>query len=101
MADRIRYTGSVIGTGSAMDVKTLGFRPRSVKVWNVASGGLCSLEWNAAMPDASGFKVKPHDTAQTAFITTGGITPLASGFTLGADTDVNVATEKVYIEACD
>lgn len=101
MADRVTWVGSVKGTGSAMDIKKLGFRPRIVKVFNAASGGLCSLEWNAAMPDASGFKSMPHDTAQHAFLTTNGITPLAGGFTLGADGDINVSGEVVYIEACD
>lgn len=101
MADRVTWTGSVKGTGSAMDIKTLGFRPRKVKVFNVASGGLCSLEWNNAMPDASGYKSMPHDTAQHAFLTSNGITPLAAGFTLGADGDLNVSGELVYIEASD
>lgn len=95
------WTGSIVGTGSAINCRKLGFRPKKVKLFNAASGGLCSLEWNSAMPDASGFKVKPHDTAQTAFITSGGVTPLASGFTLGADADMNAAGEVVYIEAMD
>lgn len=101
MADRVSWVGSIVATGSSMDIKKLGFRPRKVKVYNVASGGLCTLEWNAAMPDASGFKVYPHDTAQTAFLTSAGITPLANGFTLGACADINVATEKLFIEASD
>jgi hypothetical protein len=84
-----------------MDVKKLGFRPRTVRVYNVASGGLCILDWNAAMPDASGFKQIPHATAQNVWLTANGITPLANGFTLGADTDVNVSGEKLYIEAQD
>jgi hypothetical protein len=67
----------------------------------VASGGLCTLEWNTAMPNASGFKTLPHDTAQFAFLTSNGITPLANGFTIGADTDLNVSGELIYLEAID
>lgn len=101
MSDRILKVGSFVGTGAALDITVLGFRPRKVKVWNVASGGLCTLEWNAAMPDASGFKSAPHDTAQFSFLTSLGITPLANGFTFGADTDLNVSGETCYYEAHD
>jgi len=101
MSDRILATGSVLGTGSALNVTTCGFRPRKVKLWNVASGGLCTFEWNKEMPDASAFKEQNHASAQRSFITSNGITPLANGFTIGADTDMNVAGERVYFEAHD
>lgn len=95
------WTGSLIGTGADLNCTKLGFRPKKVKVFNVAAGGLCTLEWNDEMPDDSGFKCAPHDTAQFSFVTSNGITPLCNGFSLGADTDVNVSGERVYIEAMD
>lgn len=101
MSDRVTHVGSFLGTGALLSITKLGFRPRVVKLFNVASGGLCTLYWNKEMPDASGFKEIPHASAQNAFITSNGITPLANGFSLGADTDVNVAGEQVYYEAHD
>jgi hypothetical protein len=101
MSDRVIATGSFLGTGAALSITKLGFRPRSVTLRNAASSGLCSLYWNKEMPDASGFKEVNHDTAQKSFITSNGITPLANGFTLGADADLNAAGELVYFEACD
>jgi hypothetical protein len=101
MSDRVTATGSFLGTGAALSVTKLGFRPRSVRLFNVAAGGLCSLYWNKEMPDASGFKEVNHDTAQRSFITSNGITPLANGFQLGADADLNAAGELVYFEVRD
>jgi hypothetical protein len=101
MSDRVHATGSVTGTGSALNVIKLGFRPRMVKIFNAAAGGLCSLEWNDAMPEAGGFKSAPHADTQFSFLTTTGITPLANGFTIGADTDLNVSGEVIYYEAWD
>lgn len=95
------YRGSVLGTGSALNVTVVGFRARKVKIMNVASGGLCTLEWQESMADASGFKELNHDTAQRSFITSNGITPLANGFTIGADTDLNVSGELIHFEAVD
>jgi len=101
MSDRIVATGSFLGTGSALNITKLGFRPRVVKLMNVASGGLCTFYWNKEMPDASAWKEANHDTAQRSFITSNGITPLANGFTVGADADMNVSGEQVYYEAHD
>ncbi len=90
-------TGSLLGTGASRDVKTVGFRPKKVVVTNITGSSEAQLEWTDAMPDASAVKTAAAGTR--TFITTLGITPLADGFTLGADTDVNVDTEKVYWEA--
>lgn len=93
---QITYAGTLAGTGAAITVD-IGFRPRYVKVWNVAAGGLCTLEWTQTMPDAYGFKEVTAGTK--SYITSLGITPLANGFTLGADTDVNVSGETVHFVA--
>lgn len=91
------YSGSFTGTGAAIDIKKVGFRPRNIRVFNVAAGGLCSGEWIEGMADASMFKIVSSDgTNPTNSVpTSNGITPLADGFTLGADTDLNVAGEMV------
>lgn len=98
---QVTYTGSVTGTGAALDVTKLGFRPRYVKLWNVASGGLCTLEWIDQMADASGFKELNHDDTQRSVLTSNGITPLSNGFTIGADTDLNVDGEVIHFMAHD
>lgn len=87
--------GSVVGTGSAINVRTVGFRPSSVKLFNVT--GLVIAEWKATMADAS--LVKQVTDGTISFPTTLGITPLSNGFTIGADTDVNVAAETIHWEA--
>lgn len=87
------FVGSVTGTGAALDVKKVGFRPRNVRVVNVAAGGLCYGEWIEGMADASVVKTLTDGTISVPV--TLGITPLADGFTLGADTDLNVLGEVV------
>jgi hypothetical protein len=89
--------GAFDGTGAQLDVRTVGFRPRAVKLLN--SEGLCTLNWHSPMPDASGYKTITAGTE--SFITSNGITPLSDGFRLGADADLNVAGELVYYEATE
>ena len=93
--------GSFVGTGSAKDVLTIGFRPRSVRIYNVS--GNCQAAWLDSMADGSCQKVVDSGagTSDVSFITSNGITPLANGFRLGADTDLNVATEIVHFEAME
>lgn len=85
-------TGAVVGTGSAINVKTVGFRPRKVELFNVASGDV--MEWSNTMPDAYGLKRVAAGTG--SYVTSGGVTPLAAGFTLGTDSDLNAAGETVH-----
>lgn len=97
MSDRVTFVGSFKGTGASLNIITLGFRPRVLKLMNV--DGLCELKWQQGMADASGVKTVTDGTI--SHITTLGITPLSNGFTLGADTDVNVSGEEVHFEAHD
>ena len=90
-------TGTVEGTGSAINI-SCGFTPAEVRIYNI--DGDAMLFWNDAMPDASGMKTIAAGT--TAHITTLGITAYAgaeasagAGFTIGADTDVNVNAETI------
>ena len=87
-----KITGAVTGTGSLINVKTVGFRPRMVELIN--TGGLVSGVWTDSMADAS---VAKRVTAGTlSFPTSGGVTPLADGFSLGTDSDLNAAGELVH-----
>ncbi len=85
--------GSIVGTGSALTVASemVGFRPKYVKVSNRTSRDC--FEWFADMPDDSAIKMVAAGTRTAP--TSNGITPTASGFTIGADTDVNVSGETI------
>ena len=102
--------GSVAGTGAALNV-SLGFVPSYVKVFNPNDAGSLfpSMEWFNGMATASGFKsLKSVDSGATGnassnYVTTNGITAYAgvsggagAGFTIGADTDLNVSAETVF-----
>ncbi len=82
-------TGAAYGTGAAKSIRTVGFRPQKVEVFN--QSGLCHAVWTESMADASAMKTVTAGTI--TFITSNGVTPLSDGFTLGADTDLNVADE--------
>ena len=84
-------TGAGVGTGAALSIKTVGFRPRKVEIYNVTDP--TSMVWINTMPDAAGYK--DNDVGVWVASSTG-ITPLANGFTIGADTDLNVDGQIFY-----
>lgn len=84
-------SGGYEGTGAEISIRTVGFRPKYVKVINTG-GGPDMLEWTDGMPDAAALKSVAAGT--NTYITSLGITPLSDGFKIGADTDVNVSGEK-------
>lgn len=85
--------GSVNGTGSAINVDTIGFTPSYVRLLNVT--GNCQGEWHEDMADAEMQKVVDSGSGTTdiSLVTSGGVTPRDTGFQIGTDTDVNVADE--------
>ena len=89
--------GSFVGSGAALNVRTVGFRPRTVNLWNI--DGLAKAHWQDTFPDASAWKVITAGTQ--SYITTNGVTPLSDGFQLGADADLNVSGEVVHWEAVE
>ena len=89
--------GAFTGTGAQLDVRTVGLRPRAVKLVNQT--GLVTAEWQETMPDAS--MAKRVTAGDMTFPTVGGITALSDGFRVGTDTDVNVAGEIVHYEATE
>lgn len=91
---RKSYRGSFIGTGAQLDVKVVGFRPKSVELINVT--GNLTGKWTESMADAS--MVKQITDGTQSFITANGITPLADGFRVGTDS-INTAAQTVHFIA--
>ncbi|MCP4546654.1 MAG: hypothetical protein GY835_09345 [bacterium] len=93
-------TGTVEGTGAAINVQ-LGFQPDYVKVYNYDSAGVEELEWFSGM--TNGHAIKKTGAPARTKITSNGISAYGgtaggngAGFTVGADTDVNVASETLF-----
>lgn len=94
--------GTFVGTGAALDVAIPDWTPRYVRIVN--RDGLASMEWSRGMAAASAIKQITAGTMSE--ITSDGVTinerkemsdeePSGAdrGFTIGADTDVNVSAE--------
>lgn len=94
---RKKYRGSFIGTGAQIDITVIGFRPKEVALENVG-GGLSAAHWTEAFPD--GAMTKEITAGTMSYVTGGnGITPLATGFRLGADANLNIAGQQVFFTA--
>jgi hypothetical protein len=97
--------GAVVGTGANIDIRTLGFVPGLVKLWNV--DGNCFGMWSDKMAAASAQKVVDSGSGATDIskITSGGVSQLAadgagnSGFRIGTDSDLNASGETIVWEA--
>jgi hypothetical protein len=85
-------TGAVYGTGALLEVRSVGFRPKAVALKNV--DGICTAEWQNTMPDDSMVKIITAGTM--TYDVADGVIPLSDGFSIGADTDVNVDGELVH-----
>lgn len=97
--------GTTTGTGAAINI-SLGFAPYYVKVWNDTTA--VAIEWTSDRADAAGFKQNDiADNGSTGdksceVISSNGISAYAGtssaavGFTIGADTDLNVNTNTLY-----
>jgi hypothetical protein len=102
-------TGSFTGTGATANVP-LGWTPDYVKIFNPNDAGALdpTLEWWSGMGAGKALKsLRITDNGATGLksqqlITTLGIsayagsTTAANGFTIGADTDLNVVGEVCY-----
>jgi len=88
--------GSFTGTGAILNIRTIDFRPRRVVLTNVSADN-AKGEWLEGMAADSAIKTITDGTI--SIITSGGITILSNGFTLGADTDLNVSGELVRFVA--
>lgn len=97
------YTTTVEGTGAAITISPK-FTPQYIEVINL--DGLCLLKWTAKMGAGKGFKIltgidgTSADTVSLmSYISSKGITMDDNGrqFTIGADTDINVAGETLIV----
>jgi hypothetical protein len=94
-------TGTVTGTGAAINV-VLGFVPAVVLLFNKTDPGV--FIWTKDMANASALKLT--DAPALTFPTSNGITPYegvagttGKGFTIGADSDLNAASDVLYYVA--
>lgn len=93
-------TGSFVGTGAQLSIKTLNSKVKCLWLTNANSAD--SAFYQSSMADGSMHK---RLAAGTGSMVTGGngVTPYAAadgaGFTLGADADMNVAGEVVHYTA--
>ena len=87
--------GTVEGTGATINI-SCGFTPEYVRVINV--DGDAAFDWTDDLADGEAYKSLTGGT--NALMATLGITPYAGtvggvglGFSIGADTDVNVSAQ--------
>lgn len=85
-------TGSFAGTGATLSVN-VGFKPGVVILYNITDTGM--MIWTADMPDAYSHRTTGSDGIET-YTTSLGITAVADGFTLGADTEMNAGTDTIH-----
>jgi len=84
------------GTGTPLAITTkIGFRPRKVELYNLSADPAFGV-WYEGMDDDSLWKQK---AGTTSVASSDGITPTDTGFSIGADTDLNVAGEQVAYTA--
>ncbi len=92
-------TGSFVGTGADLTIKTLPSKVKSIWLTNAASAD--SMFYQSSMADDSAFKRVAAGT--NSLVTSNGVTPYraadGAGFSLGADTDMNVSGELVHYTA--
>lgn len=84
-------TGAYDGTGAALELYGVGFRPKYVKFVNQTTGAVA--EWSDTMPDAA---VVTHDSGTDAVDTAQGVTPADTGFSLGTNAVINNAGDRVH-----
>jgi hypothetical protein len=92
-----QVTGALTGTGALIECRKVGFRPGNVKL--ICEDGLCGAEWTDTMADGECLKRITDGTMSK--VTSTGITPLSDGFSLGADTDLNVDGEVIHYIATE
>ena len=105
MAAGIHYAhGAFVGSSRAVTVgsEKVGFSPKAVRLYTIPGSGKGTVAfWTSEMGDGGAFKVVTSGAGSTDIsqITSNGITPTASGFTVGTDGDLNPDGKTVYFEA--
>lgn len=83
--------GSVLANNSTRPVRTVGFRPGRIELWNETSG--YHLLWVEGMADDSA--VQTTNAGARSLVSADGLTPLSDGFSLGNLANVNDTTTEV------
>jgi len=93
--DTRHSSGSIVGTGVLINVTKIGFKPTSVKLFNITDGSFAF--WTESMGAGAALKQKAGATSAVA-AGGAGVTALSNGFSLGADADLNAASDVIYFE---
>lgn len=91
------YRGSVKGTGSAINVDVVGFKPGKVTCHNTDGD---EMHWQDTLPDAYGW-LRIDSSGVGSLEVTNGITPRAGGFTIGANANINQSGKYIHYEAME
>ena len=86
--------GSFVGTGLALAIAKVGFKPRALLFFN-EDDPVFGLHIQG-MADASAAKQKG---SATTYVTSNGVMLTNTGFSIGADTDLNVDGERTWFVA--
>ena len=96
------YTTTRIALGANLDIRSIGFAPKVVKVVNLTNA--VKAEWNDSLAD--GYAVKEAANGDRSVVTSLGFTPLVvdsngnPGIRLGALVDVNDTTTEELLFEC-
>lgn len=96
MSSSMHRTGVVIGTGALIEVSSdkCGFKPSRVQIVNVTDGSVHT--WQDTMPDDYVWEDKG---GTMNYRTSGGIIPLADGFSIGTQGNLNAAADVLHFSA--
>lgn len=90
-------TGKYTGTGALITLNTVGFRPQRVELM-VSAGTKVGAKASYQDTLADGSMVKTT-AAGVGSLSVVGVTPLAGGFSMGTDVDLNNAGDTVHYTA--
>lgn len=101
-ANRV-YVGFYLGTGALQSITDCGFRPRKVRVTNLADGATVELvDGEGAVAADVGGVLDPADGTAKSFLTAlTGIQITSSGFTVGTSAALNGSGVSFRYEAQD
>lgn len=99
MAHGYMAQGSYVGTGSALEIsgEKVGFRPSMVVVWRKTTRQDVA-EWHSDMDNATVFKTA-GDTGIRSLLSSQGLTPVATGFSVGTDVCLNNSGDTYHFVA--
>jgi len=92
-----KFSGAYIGTGVALDIEVIGWKPDRVELINVDDADVPLILKTDMMPDDEFFMTK---AGANSIVAAGqGITLTDKGFSVGTDADLNTSGETVKFVA--